>query len=114
MSFLGLGRRAIAHLSPLVGASPSRCLSRSAVASSGDALYVHRDSAENNSDIVFEFNAENKKRAEAIMSIYPDVSSHCNPFSENVMRTKNEVIVMLYYNLITDYETVLTKLVIEI
>ena len=76
MSFLGLGRRAIAHLSPLVGASPSRCLSRSAVASSGDALYVHRDSAENNSDIVFEFNAENKKRAEAIMSIYPDVSSH--------------------------------------
>ncbi len=76
MSFLGLGRRAIAHLSPLVGASPSRCLSRSAVANSGDALYVHRDSAENNSDIVFEFNAENKKRAEAIMSIYPDVSNH--------------------------------------
>ena len=73
MSFFGIGRRAIAQLSPVVGATQSRCLSRTAVVKSGDALYVHRDSAENNSDIVFEFTAENKKRAEAIMSIYPDV-----------------------------------------
>ena len=76
MSFFALGRRAIAQLSPMVGATQSRCLSRTTVFKSGDALYVHRDSAENNSDIVFEFSAENKKRAEAIMSIYPDVREH--------------------------------------
>ena len=76
MSILGLGRRAIAHLSsPVIGSV--RCISRSAVASSGDAIFVHRDTPENNADIVFEFNDENKKRAEAIMSIYPEVwASH--------------------------------------
>jgi NADH dehydrogenase (ubiquinone) flavoprotein 2 len=51
----------------------SRCLSRSAVASSGDAIFVHRDTPENNADMPFEFSEENKKRAEAIMSIYPEV-----------------------------------------
>lgn len=71
MSILGLGRRAIAHMSPVM--SSARGLTRSAVASSGDAIFVHRDTPENNADMVFEFNAENKKRAEAIMSIYPEV-----------------------------------------
>ncbi|CAB3368899.1 Hypothetical predicted protein [Cloeon dipterum] len=37
-----------------------------------DSLFVHRDSPEDNPDIPFEFNAENKKRAEAIIAIYPD------------------------------------------
>ena len=71
MSILGLGRRAVAHLSPVLGSS--RCLSRSAVANSGDAIFVHRDTPDNNADMVFEFNEENKKRADAIMSIYPEV-----------------------------------------
>lgn len=37
-----------------------------------DALFVHRDTAQNNPDTAFEFTPENKKRAEAIMSIYPE------------------------------------------
>uniref|UniRef100_A0A1B6FPB4 NADH dehydrogenase [ubiquinone] flavoprotein 2, mitochondrial n=1 Tax=Cuerna arida TaxID=1464854 RepID=A0A1B6FPB4_9HEMI len=37
-----------------------------------DQLFVHRDSEENNPDIKFEFTPENVKRAEAIMSIYPE------------------------------------------
>ncbi|KAF4523860.1 hypothetical protein B566_EDAN013588 [Ephemera danica] len=37
-----------------------------------DNLFVHRDSPEDNPDIPFEFTPENKKRAEAIMAIYPD------------------------------------------
>lgn len=36
-----------------------------------DQLFVHRDSAENNSDMTFEFTAENKKRADAIIANYP-------------------------------------------
>nr|ACO11974.1 NADH dehydrogenase flavoprotein 2, mitochondrial precursor [Lepeophtheirus salmonis] len=39
---------------------------------SHDAIFVHRDSPENNENIPFEFNADNKKRAGAIMSIYPE------------------------------------------
>jgi len=35
-------------------------------------MFVHRDSPQDNPDIPFEFNADNKKRAEAIMAIYPD------------------------------------------
>jgi NADH dehydrogenase (ubiquinone) flavoprotein 2 len=37
-----------------------------------DQLFVHRDTPENNSDIEFVFSAENKKRAESILAIYPD------------------------------------------
>jgi len=37
-----------------------------------DTLQVHRDSPENNIDHKFEFTPENMKRAEAIMSIYPE------------------------------------------
>ncbi|KAG0717616.1 NADH dehydrogenase [ubiquinone] flavoprotein 2, mitochondrial [Chionoecetes opilio] len=48
-----------------------RGLHRTAVPAS-DALFVHRDSPENNPDTPFQFTAENMKRAEAIMSIYPD------------------------------------------
>ncbi|XP_034251047.1 NADH dehydrogenase [ubiquinone] flavoprotein 2, mitochondrial [Thrips palmi] len=37
-----------------------------------DNLFVHRDTAEDNPDIPFEFTAENKKRADALMAIYPE------------------------------------------
>ncbi|XP_055711121.1 NADH dehydrogenase [ubiquinone] flavoprotein 2, mitochondrial [Phlebotomus papatasi] len=37
-----------------------------------DNLFVHRDTPEDNPSIPFEFTAENKKRIEAIMSIYPE------------------------------------------
>ncbi|CAH1961936.1 unnamed protein product [Acanthoscelides obtectus] len=37
-----------------------------------DSLFVHRDTPEDNPDIKFEFTPENKKRAEAIMAIYPE------------------------------------------
>jgi NADH dehydrogenase (ubiquinone) flavoprotein 2 len=35
-------------------------------------LLFGRDTPENNADTPFTFTAENKERAEAIMSIYPD------------------------------------------
>jgi NADH dehydrogenase (ubiquinone) flavoprotein 2 len=37
-----------------------------------DKLFVHRDTKENNPDVPFEFTAENLKRAESIISIYPE------------------------------------------
>lgn len=36
-----------------------------------DALFVHRDTKDDNLDVKFEFTPENKTRAEAIVSIYP-------------------------------------------
>lgn len=33
---------------------------------------MHRDTPEDNPDIPFEFSSDNKKRAEAILAIYPD------------------------------------------
>jgi len=49
-----------------------RALSTSSARLGGGGLQVHRDTPENNSDIPFEFNDENVKRANAIMSIYPE------------------------------------------
>ncbi|KAH1008805.1 hypothetical protein HUJ05_009330 [Dendroctonus ponderosae] len=37
-----------------------------------DSLFVHRDTPEDNPDIPFEFSADNKKRVEAILAIYPE------------------------------------------
>lgn len=48
-----------------------RCISTSATCKS-DNLFVHRDTPEDNPDIPFEFTDENKKRVEAILSIYPE------------------------------------------
>ncbi|KAM6445158.1 NADH dehydrogenase [ubiquinone] flavoprotein 2, mitochondrial [Rhynochetos jubatus] len=49
-----------------------RYLHRTAVRNAGGgALFVHRDSPENNPDTPFEFTAENQKRIEAIISNYP-------------------------------------------
>jgi len=52
--------------------SSSRSLRTSAAARGGGGVMVHRDTPENNENTPFEFTAENKSRAEAIMSIYPD------------------------------------------
>jgi len=52
--------------------SHSRSLRTSAAARGGGGVMVHRDTPENNENTPFEFTAENKSRAEAIMSIYPD------------------------------------------
>jgi len=41
-------------------------------ARASDNLFVHRDTPEDNPNIPFEFTAENKKRVEAILSIYPE------------------------------------------
>jgi len=75
MSFLGLSRRAFTRLNPAV--CQSRNLNCSSILNGGDGIYVHRDSPENNSDTPFEFTEENKKRAEAILSIYPEVKIRC-------------------------------------
>lgn len=37
-----------------------------------DALFVHRDTDQNNANVKFEFTPENLKRAESLTSIYPD------------------------------------------
>lgn len=49
----------------------ARALSTSAARSS-DALFVHRDTDYNNPSIPFEFNEENKKMAQEIISHYPE------------------------------------------
>ncbi|KAH8274786.1 NADH dehydrogenase [ubiquinone] flavoprotein 2, mitochondrial [Drosophila bipectinata] len=41
-------------------------------ARASDNLFVHRDTPEDNPNIPFEFTPENKKRVEAILSIYPE------------------------------------------
>ncbi len=45
---------------------------RTSAPAASDSLFVHRDSAENNEDTPFEFSSENRRRADAILSIYPD------------------------------------------
>jgi len=47
-------------------------LATTASVKGGDGVYVHKDTPENNSDIPFEFTSENRARADAIMSIYPE------------------------------------------
>jgi len=49
-----------------------RALSTSAARTGGGGLMIHRDTNENNSETPFEFSEENKNRANAIMSIYPE------------------------------------------
>jgi len=61
----------VKSLGSLVRAS-SRALSTTAARAGGDGLQVHRDSPENNADTPFAFSAENRSRADAILSIYPD------------------------------------------
>uniref|UniRef100_D3TLS2 Mitochondrial NADH-ubiquinone oxidoreductase 24 kDa subunit n=1 Tax=Glossina morsitans morsitans TaxID=37546 RepID=D3TLS2_GLOMM len=48
-----------------------RAIATSTVQNS-DNLFVHRDTPEDNPDVPFEFTAENQKRVDAILSIYPE------------------------------------------
>lgn len=50
----------------------TRSLTTSSVRLGGDTMVLHKDTPENNADTPFEFSAENKARADAIISIYPD------------------------------------------
>ncbi|XP_061879280.1 NADH dehydrogenase [ubiquinone] flavoprotein 2, mitochondrial [Entelurus aequoreus] len=49
-----------------------RGLHRSAARTGAGGIFVHRDTADNNLETPFEFTEENKKRIEAIISMYPD------------------------------------------
>ena len=55
-----------------VARTMTRSLSSSSARLGGDTNVLHKDTPENNADTPFEFTPENKARAEAIMSIYPD------------------------------------------
>ena len=61
-----LGRLASSSWSSRAAVHTSPC------SSGGGGIFVHRDTPENNEDTPFAFSEENKARAEAIMSIYPD------------------------------------------
>ncbi len=61
--------------SPAPSVSPSfSVLHTSSALNSGDdgTLFVHVDTAENNADTPFEFTEENRRRAEAVLSAYPE------------------------------------------
>ncbi len=74
MSLLGIGRRFACALTSraAVAQQSQRSLATSSKMSGGGGIFVHRDSPENNEDVKFEFTAENKSRADAIMANYPD------------------------------------------
>ena len=67
MSLFGISRRFASRLM-----TSSRSLQTSSTVKGGDTMVLHRDTPENNPNIKFEFTEQNKKRAEAIMSNYPD------------------------------------------
>ena len=49
-----------------------RSISTSSARLGGDTMVLHKDTPENNSETPFAFSDENKSRADAILSIYPD------------------------------------------
>uniref|UniRef100_A0A8C8GUK1 NADH dehydrogenase [ubiquinone] flavoprotein 2, mitochondrial n=1 Tax=Oncorhynchus tshawytscha TaxID=74940 RepID=A0A8C8GUK1_ONCTS len=49
-----------------------RSVHRSAARAGAGGIFVHRDTPENNPDTPFEFTAENLKRIDAIISMYPE------------------------------------------
>ena len=55
-----------------VARTMTRSLSSTSARLGGDTMVLHKDTPENNADTPFEFTAENKSRADAILSIYPD------------------------------------------
>merc|ERR1711973_551825 len=67
-----LATRTLGAIRGAISTGSRRHLATTASVKGGDGVYVHRDTPENNSDIAFEFTAENKARAEAIMTIYPE------------------------------------------
>ena len=50
----------------------TRSVSTTAARLGGDTMVLHKDTPENNADTPFAFSEENKSRADAILSIYPD------------------------------------------
>ena len=57
---------------PLTAGRISCAALNTSTPASSDSLFVHRDTPENNEDTPFEFSAENRARADAILSIYPE------------------------------------------
>jgi len=55
-----------------VASSGIRYFQTTSKTNGGGGIFVHRDTPENNSDTPFTFTEENKARADAILSIYPD------------------------------------------
>merc|ERR1719493_118090 len=55
-----------------VARTMTRSLSSTSARLGGDTMVLHKDTPENNADTPFQFTAENKARADAILSIYPD------------------------------------------
>ena len=50
----------------------TRSVSTTTARLGGDTNVLHKDTPENNSETPFAFSVENKSRADAILSIYPD------------------------------------------
>merc|ERR1712165_292547 len=67
-----LATRTLGAIRGAISTGSRRHLATTASVKGGDGVYVHKDTPENNSDIPFEFTSENKARAEAIMTIYPE------------------------------------------
>ncbi|CEG70926.1 Putative NADH-ubiquinone oxidoreductase 24 kDa subunit, mitochondrial [Rhizopus microsporus] len=57
---------------PLVRNNLTRRTLHSSPASLSDAIFLHRDTPENNASIPFEFNEDNKKRISEILKKYPE------------------------------------------
>merc|ERR1712241_720077 len=67
-----LATRTLGAIRGAISSGSRRHLATTASVKGGDGVYVHKDTPENNSDIPFEFTSENRARADAIMSIYPE------------------------------------------
>lgn len=67
-----LARKTLSMAVRTVLSGRGRHLATTSAVKGGDGVYVHRDTPENNSETPFEFTTENRTRADAIMSIYPD------------------------------------------
>ncbi|XP_035216793.1 NADH dehydrogenase [ubiquinone] flavoprotein 2, mitochondrial-like isoform X2 [Stegodyphus dumicola] len=68
-SVFTIGRRCVLQKGPQQNTG---CLFTTSSILKSDKLFVHRDTEQNNPDIPFEFTPENLKRAESIISIYPE------------------------------------------
>ena len=55
-----LASRTLSAVRTVITSGGRRHLATSAAVKGGDGIYVHRDTPENNSDMPFEFTAENK------------------------------------------------------
>merc|ERR1712241_1451569 len=67
-----LATRTLGAIRGAISSGSRRHLATTASVKGGDGVYDHKDTPENNSDIPFEFTSENRARADAIMSIYPE------------------------------------------